>query len=224
MRSEAKDKQKVAVSFDVPAPSGHPEDDGKIEIIFRLDQLAAVEQVAYRVSRLEALVASFSLKHREIAPGVWFPSEITWGNWQNNRAILTTIKNARVVPAFTASDFQVDFPIGTRVADHRQKLNFVASNIPVDEDRAIREYAATYLGDFSALKRRPDNPERSWIRGAVAVLTSLVMIASVYLLWRHRRKPIAMITILTLTSSCAVAGEGSDVDVTSSRFKYQQAG
>lgn len=217
MRSESVGEQRVIVSFDVPAPSGHSEDDGKIEIIFRRDQLAAVEQVAYKVSRLEVLVASFSLKNQEIAPGIWFPSEITWGNWQNNRAIRTTIKNARVVPAFTASDFQVDFPIGTRVADHRQKLNFVASNIPVDEDRAIREYAATYLGDFSALKRQPDDPKRSRIRGAIAVLTSLVMMASVYLLWRHRRKPTAMITMMMLTSSCAIAGEESDVDVTSSR-------
>lgn len=207
LQCEAIDEQRVLVSFGVPSPSGHSEDDGIIEIVFRLDQLAAVEQVAYKVSRLDALVASFSLKNQEVAPGIWFPSEITWGNWQNNRVIRTTIKNVSVVPAFCASDFQVQFPIGTRVADHRQKLNFVASNTPIDEDRAIREYAATYLGDFSALKRQPDNPERSRIRSVIAVLTSLVMISSVYLLWRHRRKHTAMITIFVLTSSWAVAEE-----------------
>jgi hypothetical protein len=43
------------------------------------------------------------------------------------------------------------------------------------------------------------------------------MISSVYLLWRHRREPMAMIMILILASSCAVAGEESAGDMKPSR-------
>ena len=127
-----------------------------IEIQLRLDQMAAIEEVRYMQAastarRTTGTVESYRIRNSEIAPGIWFPSEIIWGRWMTGPfAVLVEISNARIVEEFDDQDFQIEFQDGVHAVDHDSKLSFFVGLNPVNEDQAIRDYARSYLGDFEA--------------------------------------------------------------------------
>lgn len=198
------DDKRVAVAFDVPDQRGHPEDDGELTMILRMDQLGAVERVTLALSPGYRFVqAEFALVNVEISPGIWFPSEITWIDPANRSAMRITNSDFKVRDSIPVEDCQLQFQPGTRINDHRNQMSFVASTGPRDDALAVREFAATFLGDFDGLNQHLDSekgkskPVRAWVV-AGSVLILIVFLALWY--WQRRKTAPALLLLITIFS------------------------
>ena len=214
IRISTLDEKRVSVAFDVPDQRGHPEDDGELTIILRMDQLCAVERITLALSPGYRFVqAEFAVVNVEVSPGIWFPSEITWIDPANRSAMLITNSDVKVRDSIPVEECQLAFQPGTRINDHRNQISFVASSGPRDEALAVREFAATFLGDFDGLKRHLEiqkgrsEPVRVWI------VAGSVLILVVFLgLWSWQRRKTASLPILLISTFGASFNEAVAVE------------
>ncbi|MFG0331770.1 MAG: hypothetical protein ACF8TS_00285 [Maioricimonas sp. JB049] len=133
-----------------------PERSGVLELVFNTERLAAVERVTWwgrAPGGGQLRTADYLITHSEVRPGIWFPSEIIWGNWQNPLVTRVRLSEVAVVEEPATADFQVTFPPGTHITDHRNQRFYLASNNVWDEAKRTREYAKRYLADFDTTEK-----------------------------------------------------------------------
>ncbi|MEZ6121806.1 MAG: cysteine peptidase family C39 domain-containing protein [Planctomycetaceae bacterium] len=204
-------EDEIVVRYDMPDSSDASVVRGWAILRFDMQKLGALTQVSFEgaspAGRIR--VADFYVTYAKLSTGVWFPEEVIWGNWLNTRVDQIKITDSKIQDNVKREAFQVNFPVGTRVTDHRAKLTYVASPGMVDEDRAVREFAALHLGDFEPLRKLTDSPRRSPWRTVVSVGTILLMIAALCLwYYQSRRGTASMILLVILGGSVARAQEG----------------
>ena len=215
IHTEQPDSEHASVSFGIVDSEKLSIPKGTMTIHFRLDQLGAIERISFTAEAPAGIIraADFEISNVEVSPGVWFPEQIIWGNWMNPRVTRVRTSNVKVA-ALGLSDFQIDFAPGTRVDDHRSQLSFVASNTPFDEDRAIREYAATYLGDFSGLAGSSQSAHRSRARLVIVAGTILLVAVLLVTWWRRRSRTLGFLLATALVGNLGLANEIQEVSAT----------
>ncbi|MEW4526554.1 hypothetical protein [Maioricimonas sp. JC845] len=163
-----------------------PERSGVLELVFNAEHLAAVERVTWRgdgPGGVQLRIADYLITHSEIRPGIWFPSEIVWGNWQNPLVTRVKLSEVAVVEEPATADFQVTFPPGTHITDHRNERFYLASDDVWDEARETREYARRYLADFDTTEEEAS----SKVQLLAILLICGLLCAIVFLAARSRR-------------------------------------
>jgi hypothetical protein len=206
-----KDGELVHVSFLAEDNQTQPEQRGTMRLTFNMAQLAAIERITYfgdGPGGKRYQTADYSIRNTEVSPGVWFPQEIIWGNWMNSLVTRVQISDVRIVESFRTADFQVEFPLGTHISDHRNNTFLIASDDVWDESRATQEYAARYLGGFSATVADTGSGKTVLFWAIVVINTIIVLVGLSYFGRRWGKKRAARVLIVTaLLNASAWAGD-----------------
>lgn len=199
------DADLVHVSFPVQAKD-QPERTGTMRLTFNMAQLGAIERITYfgdGPGGKQFRNADYSIRNAEVSPGVWFPQEIIWGDWMNMDRIRVEISDLQIVKSCRTADFQVDFPVGTNITDHRNQTFSVASKDMWDEARATREYAMRYLGERPSPRSRKSSLFWTLIVGNTILILVLVRLCCFRRHWARNRGVRALIVVGLLVAGAA---------------------
>ncbi|QDU39490.1 hypothetical protein Mal4_38350 [Maioricimonas rarisocia] len=187
-----------------------PERSGVLELVFNTEHLAAVERVTWRgdgPGGVQLRIADYLITHSEVRPGIWFPSEIVWGNWQNPLATRVRLSEVAVVEEPATADFQVTFPPGTHITDHRNERFYLASGNVWNEARRTREYAKRYLADFDATDEEASSKTRLLAILLICGILCVIAFLAVRLRRTSRRSQGIGVLLLALLGPPANASE-----------------
>ena len=206
------DDARVEIILPIVGDVDRSDDDAEVAIVLRSDQMYAIEAVSYYVvaQGLRIVNAQFSLRNVQLNKGIWFPEEITWMSPPNSSGTRIKITNAAARDEVKSADFQIQFADGIRINDHRNKSSYVATKGPRDEALAVREFAATFLGDLDGLrqyqteKKTAGQSFRIWL-----ILLGGIPVGALLLFFfvRHRRTHVVLCLSFFLNLAGARAGE-----------------